>query len=329
MSGGADQAARRDALGEMLVNRVRKNSRKLAAWRRKTGVTCYRLYDRDIPELPLTLDWYEGQLHAAAWSRKRDQDDPEAAAALAAWLVTHVGEALGCDPKHVHLKDRRRQRGTEQYTKRGPRFRAADRRFAVAEGGLQFLVNLKDYLDTGLFLDHRQTRAMVRDASQGRRMLNLFAYTGSFSAYAAAGGAETTTTVDLSQTYLDWAQDNLRLNGFDGLDHSFARASVPDFLVDARNRGQSWDLVVCDPPTFSNSKRTQDVFDIQRDHGVLLRTIRDVLAPGGLVVFSTNARRFKLDDDAFAGMLAEEISDRTVPPDYRDRRIHRCWWATS
>ena len=182
-------------------------------------------------------------------------------------------------------------------------------------------------MDTGLFLDHRTTRGMVRDAAPGKRVLNLFAYTGSFTVYAAAGGAAQTTTVDLSQTYLDWATENLRLNGLDGLDHSFVRADTREFLVDARNRGRTWDLVICDPPTFSNSKRTDSVFDVGRDQTPLLRTIRSVLAPEGQVVFSTNFKKFKLDEATFTGYEVEEISDKTVPQDFRDRRIHRCWWA--
>ena len=317
------------ALAEMLVNRVRKNQRKLAAWRKREGVSCYRIYDRDIPEIPLTIDWYAGRLHAAEWARKRDYDDPEAAAQRNAWLVRNLGEALGCEPGAVYLKARQRQRGAEQYRRAGRRYDPDKeaRREAVEEGGLRFWVNLRDYVDTGLFLDHRTTRGMVRDAAPGKRVLNLFAYTGSFTVYAAAGGAAQTTTVDLSQTYLDWATENLRLNGLDGLDHSFVRADTREFLVDARNRGRTWDLVICDPPTFSNSKRTDSVFDVGRDQTPLLRTIRSVLSPDGQVVFSTNFKKFKLDEATFTGYEVEEISDRTVPQDFRDRRIHRCWWA--
>ncbi len=307
----------------MLVNRVRKNDRKLARWRKREAVTCYRLYDRDIPELPLTLDRYDDHLYAAVWSRRRDQDDPEAANLLHVWLIQQVGAALGLAPQNVHLKERERQRGAQQYTL----LAKERRRFEVREGGLRFEVNLNDYLDTGLFLDHRQTRQMVRKEASGTDMLNLFAYTGSFSVYAAAGGAVTTTTVDLSQTYCDWARANLALNGFGGPDHQVIRADVEAFLQEARAQGRSWDLVVCDPPTFSNSKRTEATFDVGRDQTPMMQALRDVIRPGGALYYSTNFRKFQLSDETFHGYDATEISATTVPPDFRDRRIHRCWRA--
>ncbi|MCO4764207.1 MAG: class I SAM-dependent methyltransferase [Myxococcales bacterium] len=308
----------------MLINRARKNGRKLARWRKREGVSCYRVYDRDIPELPLTLDLYGDRLHGAAWARKRDEDGPEAVRALHEWLVGEVGQALGCAPEHVHLKGRARQRGKQQYDPVAKR----RRRFEVTEAGLKFWVNLTDYLDTGLFLDHRTTRKMVGERSAGKDVLNLFAYTGSFSVHAAAGGAATTTTVDMSQTYCDWAHDNLRLNGFDNVHHQVIRDDVKAFLQRARHDGLQWDLVVCDPPTFSNSKRTDHAFDIGRDQAPLMQAIRAVLRPGGQLVFSTNFRKFRLSDETFRGYDVSEVSEQTVPEDFRDRRIHRCWWAT-
>ncbi|MEN0111519.1 MAG: class I SAM-dependent methyltransferase, partial [Planctomycetota bacterium] len=196
--------------------------------------------------------------------------------------------------------------------------------------GLRFRVNLTDYLDTGLFLDHRVARGMVRDASAGKRVLNLFAYTGSFTVYAAAGGATETTTVDLSANYLDWAAENLRLNDFEpGETHRLVRASAPEYLA-ALPREPRFDLAVVDPPTFSNSKRLEEDWDVQRDAAPLLVDLAARMAPGGVVFFSTNSRRFKLDEAALAGAYAavREISRQTVPEDFRNQRIHRCWRLT-
>lgn len=313
----------RMALGEMLLNRVRKNERKLARWRKREQATCYRIYDRDIPEIPLTLDRYGDHLHVAVWSRKRDREHPDAAHLRYVWLAQHIGAALGVDPTCVHLKERERQRGSQQYTQVDKQ----RRRFEVQEGGLKFLVNLSDYLDTGLFLDHRQTRAMVRDEAEGTEVLNLFAYTGSFSVYAAAGGAVKTTTVDLSQTYCDWAKANLALNGFNGRDHEVIRDDVKTFVRGAREAGMQWDIVVCDPPTFSNSKRTESTFDIEREQTPMMQALHQIIRPGGVLYYSTNFRKFTLNDSTFDGYDATEISQKTVPPDFRDRRIHRCWRA--
>ena len=192
------------------------------------------------------------------------------------------------------------------------------------EGGLKFLVNLSDYVDTGLFLDHRITRSLVRDLSNGARVLNLFAYTGAFSVYAAAGGAVQTTTVDWSRTYLEWAERNMQLNGFRGPQHRFVRDDTLDYLRQLAP-GPQFDLAVIDPPTFSNSKRTEEVWDVQRDHVEALNLLLQRMRPGGIVFFSTNFRRFKLEEEAIAADSMHEISRQTVPPDFRNRRIHRCW----
>jgi 23S rRNA G2069 N7-methylase RlmK/C1962 C5-methylase RlmI len=194
----------------------------------------------------------------------------------------------------------------------------------VNEGGLKFQVNLSDYVDTGLFLDHRITRGMVRDAAKGARFLNLFAYTGSFTVYAAAGGAAETTTVDLLPGHLDWAEENLRLNGFAGSQHRMVQADARDYLASLRGAPQ-FDLAVVDPPTFSNSKRMDDDWDVQQDHADLLAATLARLKPGGLLFFSTNSRKFKFDETALVDATAREISKHTVPEDFRNKRIHRCW----
>lgn len=300
----------------MLANRLRKNARHLRKWARREGVACYRLYDRDIPEHPATIDWYDGR--AVAWAALRARDPGEAE--RQAWLTelhAEVTEGLELPPELVFLKDRR---PGGQYRREGQQ-RAE---FLVPEGGLRFLVNLSDYHDTGLFLDHRQTRAMVRAEAAGKRFLNLFCYTGSFTAYAAHGGAVATDSVDLSATYLDWTWRNLEINDLAGPAHTLLREDVLEWLPRAARSGRRYGLIVCDPPTFSNSKRMRDELDVQRDHPELIAGCRALLEPGGTFYFSTNERGFELRVEGL-----EEITDRTVPPDYAGKRPHRCWRTTN
>lgn len=299
----------------MFANRLKKRARHFARWAKRAGVSCYRLYDKDIPEIPLAVDWYEGRLHLSEYARGEGPASDDWVTAM----CDAACAALDVPQDRLWIKRRERQRGLSQYEKVG----AERARFAVSEGGLRFLVNLSDYLDTGLFLDHRDTRAMVRDEARGRDVLNLFGYTGTFSVYAAAGGALSTTTVDLSHTYLAWAEENLALNGFRGPSHALVQADVSRWLDDMPEG--HWDLVVCDPPTFSNSKRMDDVFDVQRDHVRLLQAVLRVTRPGGAVYFSSNFRRFKPEEAAFAGATVREISEQTVPEDFRNTRIHRAW----
>jgi 23S rRNA G2069 N7-methylase RlmK/C1962 C5-methylase RlmI len=312
------------AQGEMLANRLRKNARHLGKWARREGITCYRIYDRDIPEVPLAIDRFEGWLHVAEFARGEGED--RADDDRRAWLETLVdasARALEVSRDRIFVKRRERQRGARQYHRIA---RTGDER-VVNEGGHRFLVNLSDFVDTGLFLDHRITRAMVERESRDQAVLNLFGYTGAFSIYAAAGGARSTTTVDLSRTYLDWARRNFELNGM--LDperrHVLVQAEAKEFLNDQIKRGGRYDLVVVDPPTFSNSKRFEGYFDVQHHHGELLARVLDVLAPGGVVYFSTNRRRFKLDLESLPSVDVEDITARTVPPDFRDRRVHQCF----
>ncbi len=315
---GADALIERQA--GMLKNRVAKNARNLARWARREGVAAYRVYDCDIPELPLTVDRYATEddgVHAvvAVW-HGRSQAIPGWTGAMG----RAIAEALALEPARLHLKTRARQEGARQYERLATR----DVRHVVREDGLAFVVNLDDYLDTGLFLDHRVMRRMVRAEAAGRRVLNLFAYTGAFSVHAAAGGAAHVTTIDMSQTYLDWARDNLAANGLAGPRCELVRADVMQWL--ATPSGARWDMAIVDPPTFSNSKKMRGVFDVQRDHAWLLQRVRERLVPGGVIWFSCNARRFKPDPAAFAGMSAvREISQVTVPFDFRDKKIHRAW----
>jgi 23S rRNA (guanine2445-N2)-methyltransferase / 23S rRNA (guanine2069-N7)-methyltransferase len=316
--GGLD--ARAEPQAEMFANRLAKQARHLRKWPTKRGITCYRLYDRDIPEIPLAVDLYEGRLHIAEYDRPHDRT----AGQHVDWLermASAAGEKLAIRPENIFLKRRRRQRGTDQYERVSD---APTPRITVSEGGCKFMVNLADYIDTGLFLDHRITRGMVRDESAGKRMLNLFAYTGSFSVYAAAGGAVETTTVDLSNTYLDWARANFKLNGFASDAHRFVRSGAMAFIAD-HAPGAHYDIAVVDPPTFSNSKSTAGVFDIQRDYVALLSGLAGLMSPGGVIYFSTNFKRFKFDQSAIGGCTPREISKQTIPEDFRNKRIHRCW----
>ncbi|MBU0552317.1 class I SAM-dependent methyltransferase [Myxococcota bacterium] len=297
----------------MLYNRLKKNLRRLSPWAQREGVTNLRLYDHDIPELPFIFDRYETEedgahLHASETIRF---EQPEGWVAA---MLKAAAEALEIPEARLHLKQRKRQRGAEQYT----RLAAKDQRYTVQEGGLRFLVNFDDYLDTGLFLDHRVLRGRVRGEAEGRSVLNLFAYTGAFTVYAADGGAAETTTVDWSNTYLDWTEDNLLRNDIRGHHHELVRADALEFLEGAARARRRWDIIVLDPPTFSNRKG-RAVFDVSRDHRVLIRAALAVLSPGGHLYFSTNALRFRLDET-----LSTSESIQTTPRDF-SKTPHRCW----
>jgi len=299
--------------------RLTKRAKHLRKWPTKQGITCFRLYDRDVPGVPLVVDRYEDHLHISEY----DRPDERTPAQHADWLdmmVRTAGEVLGIDKQNVFLKKRRRQKGERQHE----RVSKEQRLVTAGEGGLKFIVNLSDYVDTGLFLDHRTTRSMVRDLATDCRFLNLFAYTGAFTVYAADGGAKSTTSVDLSNTYLDWTKKNMSLNGFGGPQHRYVRYDAMDFLTDLPH-DEPFDLAVVDPPTFSNSKSLETIWDVQRDYVGLLREVLKLMSPGGNVFFSTNFRRFKFDETQFPEATIREISRQTVPPDFRNRRVHRCW----
>ena len=304
---------------QTFASRLTKLARHLRRLPTKQGITCFRLYERDIPEVPLVVDRYEDHLHLAEYDRPHDRDQ----ATHDAWLdlmAQTAAETLEVPAENVFFKRRRRQVGLTQHEQV-----AQDRyEIQVQEGGLRFIVNLSDYIDTGLFLDHRITRDMVRNVAGGKRFLNLFAYTGAFSVYAAAGGASKVVTVDWSNTYLQWAQRNMQLNGFDSPDFQFVRNDAVSF-VDQLPVVPQFDLAVVDPPTFSNSKRTEAVWDVQRDSVPLLRSLLKRMSPGGVIYFSNNFRGFKMEPDELGATDVHEISNQTVPPNYRNRKIHRCW----
>lgn len=308
----------------MLVNRVKKNARHRRKQARRDGVTCLRLYDRDIPELPLVIDDYEGWLHASVFLN--EDEDPARAEPLCLEWLRAAASALQLNPELVVLKVRSRQKGAQQYHRRDTR----EERLEIGEAGLKFWVNLHDYLDTGLFLDHRVTRELVSEEARGKRVLNLFAYTGSFTVHAAAGGALETTTVDSTSAYLTWAKDNLELNRLDGPQHRFIRADVRSFLDEERGevvsgRRPPYDLIILDPPTFSNSKGSHADFDVRRHHAQLFNALAPITATGGVLYFSNNARRFSIESGLERAWEIEEITQRTTPFDFQQRRAHRCW----
>jgi 23S rRNA (guanine2445-N2)-methyltransferase / 23S rRNA (guanine2069-N7)-methyltransferase len=311
----------------MFANRLRKNLDAMGKWARREGVCCYRVYDADMPEYAFAIDVYGADADGVG-GRYAFVQEYAAPASIAeekvrmrrAEVVASLPQTLCLDADAIWFRTRRRQKGSDQYNKV-----ASEGDFhEVSEGGLRFFVNFDDYLDTGLFLDHRLTRAKIREWAQGRRFLNLFAYTGTATVYAAAGGAVSTTTVDMSRTYLDWARRNLALNGLDGRQHVYVQADVLDWVDKAPASG--WDLIFLDPPTFSNSKRMTGTFDVQRDHVALLRSVARLLTPGGLLVFSTNYTRFELDQDGLGALAVEDITRATIPRDFeRNARIHRCY----
>ncbi len=310
---------------EMVANRLRKNVKRLAGWRRRQGVTCYRVYDADLPEYAAAVDCYEEAtgaerrfLHVQEYQAPKAIPEDVTQRRLGE-LLDAARAVFDVGPEQVAVKTRVRAKGGSKYGRMGHR----GERILVREGPVLLEVDLFDYLDTGLFLDHRPVRLSIGRRAAGTRFLNLFCYTGSATVHAAAGGAVASVSVDLSATYLTWAARNLEHNGLQGPAHRLVQGDVMSWL--AADRGQ-YDLIFCDPPTFSNSKRAAD-FDVQRDHVRLLRLAVARLAPGGLLLFSNNFRRFRLDEAAVARFAqATEISRDTLDPDFaRNPRIHRCW----
>ncbi len=355
---------------QLFSNRLAKKFRALRKWARKNRVSCYRLYDRDIPEIPLAADVYEflpddisDKIEAAKFLREEElrisENNPSVGAEIArrrylhlfmyerpfetsedeekAWLdaMVHVAaEVLSIEENHVIVKTRKRQKGESQYEKleSGRKLEAL-----VQECGQIFRVNLSDYLDTGLFFDHRPLRSIVRETCAGKSVLNLFCYTGSFSVYAAEGKARRVESVDLSNTYLRWAEDNLRLNGFsDTKKLVFTRGDVTAFLqkkcAEKPTEQNRYDIIILDPPTFSNSKSTQNTLDINRDWPRLVSDCLNLLAPAGILYFSTNSRRLKFDaflipekTKAGATVTVTDMTQASLPEDYKGTKNRRCW----
>jgi 23S rRNA (guanine2445-N2)-methyltransferase / 23S rRNA (guanine2069-N7)-methyltransferase len=312
---------------KMFGNRVGKNLKQLEKWAQRESVSCYRIYDADMPEYSFAIDRYseaDGQrtwLYVQEYAAPRTVN-PDAVQRRRSEALAALPGATGIAQEFIHLRQRRRTGRGEQYEKLG---QEADFKL-VEEGGLRFWVNFTDYLDTGLFLDHRITRARLREAAARKRFLNLFAYTGSATVYAISGRARETTTVDMSATYLDWAQRNLAVNGFSGRQHELVQADCIAWLEAAVAERRQYDLIFLDPPTFSNSKRMDDILDVQRDHRALIDRCMALLAPGGKLVFSNNAQKFKLDAEIGQLYKVTDISRATLPKDFeRNPRIHQCF----
>lgn len=306
----------------MFQNRLEKVYKHTGKQAKRQGIGCYRVYDHDLPEFPFLIEVYEDRLYVAEYKRRHTLTDEE----HEAWLQSCkeiMADVLGIGPENIFLKLRQRKENRlGQYQK----LNEEKAEFIVHENGLKFIVNLSDYLDTGLFLDHRLTRQMVRELADQKRVLNLFCYTGSFSVYAAAGKASKVVSVDLSKTYLDWAERNMQLNfpAFTG--HETGHADVKQYLKKLPD--QSFDLIVMDPPTFSNSKRMEDFLDIQRDHAELINDCMRILSAEGILFFSTNFTKFQIDTEKIRASSIKDITKATTPFDFAGKLKRQCFRIT-
>jgi 23S rRNA (cytosine1962-C5)-methyltransferase len=313
---------------KMLQNRLTKISRHLSKQAKRLNVSCYRLYDHDLPEFPFCIEIYGDKLYVAEYKRRHGMTEE----GHDEWMeksIEIIMEVLSVKKENIFLKLRQRKPGRlGQYQK----VDEVQHEFIVTENSLKFIVNLSDYLDTGLFLDHRITRQMVREQSAGKRILNLFAYTGAFSVYAAAGGAKEVISVDLSKTYLNWAERNFNLNDYyinhfslgDGC--KFIHADVKQYLKTITPG--YFDLIIMDPPTFSNSKRMKDFLDIQKDHVELINDCMRILKPGGVLYFSTNFKIFLLNKEKINSASIKDITRQTTPFDFEGRLFRQCYSIT-
>lgn len=303
----------------MFGNRLQKNRKRLEKWRAGNEIECFRVYDADMPEYAVAVDCYANWVHVAEYAAPATID-PAAAAARLAEAVSAIPEALGIDPARLVVKQRQRQRGSSQYERLDQRGEFLE----VREGPARLLVNLTDYLDTGLFLDHRPVRLKIGELARGKRFLNLFCYTATATVHAGLGGARLTTSVDMSATYLDWARHNLATNGLSEARHHLVQADCLHWLGASRDR---YDLILLDPPTFSNSKRMSDNFEVQRDHYFLVEHAMGLLEKDGLLIFSNNRRRFELDADLQARFAVEDMTSWSLDSDFaRSPGIHQCWF---
>ncbi len=312
-------AAKKPEHAQAFANRLAKNLKHLKKWARKNSISCYRVYDADIPQYAVAVDIYDDEALIYEYQAPKAIHAGKALQRLND-VIEVVQQTLQLPRDKIVVKTRKKQSGREQYTPLDN-----TRHFkTVSENGLKFLVNLHDYLDTGLFLDHRITRQMLREMANNRHVLNLFAYTGSFTVYAAAAGARSTTTVDMSNTYLQWAKRNLAANNLLADKHQFVHADCLQWVKQQRGK-KSYDLIVLDPPTFSNSKRMDNVFDIQRDHVALLQDCMALLSEQGTLFFSTNAKRFRLDDSIMESFAVKDITAQTLSEDFKRKPAHKCW----
>lgn len=306
----------------MFKNRLEKVYRHLSKQAGKQGISCYRVYDHDLPEFPFIIEIYENKLYASEYKRQHSMSEEE----YESWLTRCriiMAEVLNVTEENIFFKIRQRKEGRQgQYQK----INEAKNEFTIHENGLKFIVNLSDYLDTGLFLDHRVTRKMIRELANGKRVLNLFCYTGSFSVYAAAGNAAEVVSVDLSKTYLNWAERNMQINFPGYKNHQLVHADVKQYLKELPS--QSFDLVVMDPPTFSNSKRMEDFLDIQKDHVELINDCMRILNKDGALFFSTNYTKFELAAEKLNASGIKDITRQTTPFDFSGKLKRQCFRIT-
>lgn len=297
---------------------LKKKHSTLRLWAEANDISCYRVYNKDIGDLPFAIDIYNKYLHIVQYEQKgvaalSDEESQK--------LAEIAGKSLYFPEDKIIMKYRRKLNDGEQYRK----YSAVNVTEEIQEFGLTFKVNLSDYIDTGLFLDHRDTRALVRKSSSGKKVLNLFSYTGSFTVYAAAGGASSTTTVDLSNVYIQWAQENMKLNHFNSPNHKFITTDVFKFLDEAVKNKDKWDLIILDPPTFSNSRKMDKDLDIQKDHVAMINKCLSVLTKNGAIIFSNNYREFKLNPAVRERGFVNNVTEETIPEDFSGSRIHQCW----
>jgi 23S rRNA (cytosine1962-C5)-methyltransferase len=307
----------------MFKNRLEKVYRHLGKQAKRQGISCYRVYDHDLPEFPMIIEIYEDNLYVSEYKRRHSLDEAQ----HEEWLEQCkqiMSEVTGIQSFSIFIRLRKRKEGRlDQYQK----LDEEKHEMIVHENGLKFIVNLSDYLDTGLFLDHRITRQMVRELSENKKVLNLFCYTGSFSVYAVAGNAMQVTSVDLSKTYLSWAEKNMRENFADYRRHEIVHADVLQYLKSLEPG--SFDLIVMDPPTFSNSKRMEDVLDIQRDHVQLINDCMKALSKNGILFFSTNFTKFQLEADRINASEIKDITKQTTPFDFAGKLKRQCYQIKS
>lgn len=301
-----------------IKNRLEKNYKHRLKWSKREGLEAFRLYEKDIPEFPFIVDIYKD--HAVIFEKRDEEIDAEKFSHFE-FIISAVKSVLNLPEEKIVIKSRFRQKGTTQYTK----LENKNEFFPVQEYKAQFLVNLHDYLDTGLFLDHRPLRQIVAKSSDGKKVLNLFSYTGSISVMAALGGARQVTSVDMSATYMDWAKRNFEHNGILLKDHIFIVESALEYLEKASSR---FDLIVLDPPTFSNSKKMEEDFEVEKDQVFLVKNCMRLLAPEGVLYFSNNKRKFKIAPELLESYQIQDITGKTIPEDYRDQKIHHCFKIT-
>ena len=306
---------------QMVCNRLQKNLKKLKPWLKQNNISCYRLYDADMPEYSVAIDIYDTWVHIQEYAPPKSID-PDKAQNRLRDVLDAVPVALKIDREKVVLKQRKVQKGRQQYERQDQQ----EQFFEVQEGDCRFYINLKDYLDSGLFLDHRPIRLDIAKLAKNKDFLNLFSYTCTASVHAAVGGARTTTSVDMSTTYLNWGRKNLTLNGLNEAYHKFIQADCISWLEKAAQEKSRFDIIFMDPPSFSNSKRMLDVLDVQRDHVSLITMAMALLRPGGQLIFSTNLRRFKMEHDALKQFIIEDVTVQTIPKDFeRNTKIHQCF----